>query len=166
MRVAKSELSLVSYELLLTSYQAVMKKFTLAAELNQVLGVNPRLFGVFNDSHLLGVVKVKDAQGFWETHHQGEELLVILSGRARFTALIDGQKQVVEIGAGDILWIPKDAEHSAEIIEELHILFVSPKDGNSARVEDGVKSQTERLAAHQQHLEQPQLTTTVTAVFN
>ncbi|NJM72520.1 MAG: cupin domain-containing protein [Scytonema sp. RU_4_4] len=136
-----------------------MKKFTLSAELNQVSGISPRLFGVFNDSHLLGVVKINDAQGFWETHHQGEELLVILSGRARFIALIDGQKQVVEVGAGDILWIPKDAEHSAEIIEELHILFISPKDGNSARVEDGVNSQTERLAVHQQYLEQPFLTT-------
>ncbi|NMG09557.1 cupin domain-containing protein [Brasilonema sp. UFV-L1] len=130
-----------------------MKKFTLSAELNQLSGINPRLFGVFNNSHLLGVVKVKDAQGFWETHHQGEELLIILSGRARFIALIDGQKQVVEIGAGDILWIPKDAEHSVEIVEELHILFVSPKDGNSARVENGVNLQTERLAVHQQHLE-------------
>ncbi|KAB8330948.1 cupin domain-containing protein [Scytonema tolypothrichoides VB-61278] len=152
MRVAESELSLILYELTLTFYQVGMKKFTLSAELNQVSGINPHLFGVFNDSHLLGVVKVKDAQGFWETHHQGEELLVILSGRARFIALIDGQKQIVEIGAGDLLWIPKDAEHSAEIIEELHILFISPKDGNSARVENGVNLQNERLAVHhQQH---------------
>lgn len=62
--------------------------------------------------------------------------------------LVDGQKQAVEIGAGDIIWITRDVEHSAEIIEELHILFVSPKDGNSAQVEDGVNSQSERLAVH------------------
>lgn len=125
-----------------------MKKFTLSTELNQVSGVSPRLFGVFNDSHLLGVVKVSNARGFWEIHHQDDELLVILSGRARFMTLVDGQKQAVEIGAGDIIWIPRDVEHSAEIIEELHILFVSPKDCNSARVEDGVNSQSERLAVH------------------
>ncbi|XYH93549.1 cupin domain-containing protein [Sorangium sp. So ce1128] len=70
--------------------------------------------------------------GFWERHDGGDELLVILRGRATFTInLPDGTTEVAEVGPGQALLIPRGAAHSGRVADDVHVLFVTPGDGNS-----------------------------------
>ncbi|WP_437499030.1 cupin domain-containing protein [Sorangium sp. So ce1099] len=70
--------------------------------------------------------------GFWERHDGGDELLVVLRGRATFTiALPDGATEVTDVGPGQALLIPRGAAHSARVADDVHVFFVTPGDGNS-----------------------------------
>jgi mannose-6-phosphate isomerase-like protein (cupin superfamily) len=69
--------------------------------------------------------------GAWERHDGGDELLVIVRGRARFKfELPDGATEIVEVGPAQALLIPRGAAHTATILEDVHVLFVNPCEGN------------------------------------
>ncbi|WAS91202.1 cupin domain-containing protein [Nannocystis punicea] len=83
--------------------------------------------------------------GAWERHDGGDELLVIFKGRARFTIEpVDGATEVVEVGPAQALLLPRGAAHSAEVLEDLQVFFVSPGEGNhewSAPTNDAIRSE-------------------------
>ncbi|KYF87084.1 hypothetical protein BE20_27110 [Sorangium cellulosum] len=96
----------------------------------------PRILGSYAASGpcMVGVVTkaAGSTDGSWERHDGGDELLVILRGRATFTVnLPDGTTEVTEVGPGQALLIPRGAAHSGHIADDVCVLFVTPSDGNA-----------------------------------
>lgn len=72
--------------------------------------------------------------GFWERHDTGDELLVVLRGRMTMTirpASGDERAHTIEVGPGQGVLLPRGAAHSARITEDVHVLFVTPTEGNA-----------------------------------
>jgi quercetin dioxygenase-like cupin family protein len=114
-----------------------MPKFSLATALDAIADpTQPNIFAHFDVNHMLGVVRIPAADGFWEQHDDGDELLVILGGKADFTIVRGEEKETLSVQAGDVLMIPRGAAHSGTIHEEMRILFLTPKTGNSGWTED------------------------------
>jgi mannose-6-phosphate isomerase-like protein (cupin superfamily) len=113
-------------------------------DLLETLNANDaRLFGLFDQQYLLTAVRIDSAAGFAEVHCDGDELLVVLSGDAIFTAerddkALQGTRTLRQhhVKAGDALWIEKGFEHQVEILEPLKLLAITPAHGNSARMVD------------------------------
>jgi len=57
-------------------------------------------------------------------HHANEQIVVVLSGRCRFTLGAEGDPacRTVEIVGGDVLVLPSDVPHSCTALEETLIL--------------------------------------------
>jgi mannose-6-phosphate isomerase-like protein (cupin superfamily) len=78
--------------------------------------------------------------GFWERHDAGDEILIILRGRATFTAVSGDDRCTVVVGAGDIVHIPRLVPHSVHVDEALDVIFVVPTTRNTTwqeRDDDG-----------------------------
>lgn len=93
---------------------------------------------LFLDSFVAGPCRIGvvarargSTDGAWERHDGGDELLVIVRGRAIFTIRREGgETEVVEVGPSQALRIPRGAAHTAHVLDDLHVLFVSPGEGN------------------------------------
>src|SRR5690606_26585007 len=76
---------------------------------------------------MAGVIRVHDDRpaGSWECHPAGEELLVLLDGRATMTVRgPDGSTRDHELAAGDVLLIPRAQPHSARLhTPHIDVLF-------------------------------------------
>ncbi|XXX78428.1 cupin domain-containing protein [Sorangium sp. So ce134] len=95
----------------------------------------PRILGSYSASGpcMVGALTVPadSNDGSWERHDGGDELIVILRGRATFTIrLPDGTTEVAEVGPGQALLIPRGAAHSGHVAEDVQVFFVTPSDGN------------------------------------
>lgn len=110
--------------------------------------IAPALLSKLDLHHMVGVIKISAADGFWERHDGGDEILVVLQGRMDFTLRYHNVAETLSVKAGDILHIPQGVAHSAKIYEEVHILFFSPKEGNVSWTE-GEEVATQTLARHQ-----------------
>jgi ethanolamine utilization protein EutQ (cupin superfamily) len=84
----------------------------------------PAMIGVMRADNSLG--------GRWERHDGGDELLVLMDGRCTVAVRwSDGRQTVHHAQRGDMLLIPKGAAHSFTLhTPEVHVLFVTPRDGN------------------------------------
>lgn len=65
-------------------------------------------------------------RGFWERHDAGDEVLIVLAGRATFTATTAAGPQTLDVEPGDVLHVPAGTGHSAEVHEALEIVFLLP----------------------------------------
>ncbi|MCY1018283.1 cupin domain-containing protein [Pyxidicoccus sp. MSG2] len=116
--------------------------FTIATELAAI--GDPRHARMLGDfaalrDAMLGVIRigVKGTEGFWERHDGGDELLVLVSGHMTMTLRPASEPdQAHDLGAGDALLIPRGVAHSARLhTPEVHLLFVTPREGNEAWTE-------------------------------
>lgn len=71
--------------------------------------------------------------GSWETHPAGDELVLVLSGRAEFIQLIDGVERRVVVGKNQAIINPAGVAHTANVIEPFAALYVTPGPGTSHR---------------------------------
>lgn len=77
--------------------------------------------------------------GVWERHPAGDEIVVLLSGRARFTLRepgrqrSGGEQSVLLDCAGDYVVVPAGAWHTAHIEEPARMLFITPGEGTENR---------------------------------
>ncbi|MGV0759224.1 hypothetical protein V6768_07945 [Tistrella mobilis] len=93
---------------------------------------------------MAGVIRIDagSVKGFWERHDGGDEILVILAGRATFTISTGtigtgGEDMQLEVGPGDVLCVPRAMTHGAVLhTPALDILFFTPRDGSSAWTDD------------------------------
>ena len=97
----------------------------------------PSMLGAFaaDTPCMLGVAAFSagSREGLWERHDRGDELLVLLRGRMTFTLVhADGTTTKHDLGAGQAICIPRGAAHTATIVESIHVLFVTPRDGNAS----------------------------------
>ena len=64
---------------------------------------------------MAGVIRIDagSVKGFWERHDGGDEILVILAGRATFTIRTGGEDMQLDVGPGDVLCVPRAMTHGA-----------------------------------------------------
>jgi mannose-6-phosphate isomerase-like protein (cupin superfamily) len=89
---------------------------------------------------MVGVARLLDREvgGLWEQHDGGDEYLVIVAGRATLRFRDRGAEVEVAVTAGDLVTIPVGIAHSFSIEEgELHLLYVTPLEGNQGWASDG-----------------------------
>jgi quercetin dioxygenase-like cupin family protein len=127
-----------------------MRKASLIEALAKIQpNIAPALLLELDARHMIGVVRISAADGLWEQHNGGDEILVILQGRAEFTLHYPDTTEMLSVNAGDILHIPKGVAHGAKIHEEVHILFFTPKEDNIAWTE-GDEVSVETVVRHNQ----------------
>ncbi len=65
----------------------------------------------------------------WERHPAGEEVVVLLSGRADLVQWIDGREHLVAMQAGQAIVNPAGVWHTAKVHEPGQALFITPGSG-------------------------------------
>lgn len=85
---------------------------------------------------MVGVARLaRGIADHWEQHDGGDEVFVIIAGGA---TLHLHDRQSVEVKAGDLVLVPRGVAHSFELAtDELHLLYVTPLEGNRGWGPDG-----------------------------
>lgn len=78
---------------------------------------------------VLTVATSTESWNVWEVHPGGDELVIIISGRARFIQDIDGKHEVIEVGPNQAIINPANVPHTADVIEPLTALYITPGPG-------------------------------------
>ena len=71
-----------------------------------------------------------------EMHPDGDEILYLVSGRAR-VVFLDGSEDDIDMCPGDGLVVPKGVWHRVDILEPCQIVYVTPGPNNQFRPLDG-----------------------------
>jgi mannose-6-phosphate isomerase-like protein (cupin superfamily) len=67
--------------------------------------------------------------GMWETHPAGDEVVIVMSGRAEFIQRIDGVERRVVVGPGEAIINPPGVAHTANVVEPFLALYITPGPG-------------------------------------
>lgn len=65
----------------------------------------------------------------WEVHPAGEEVVVVLSGRAEFIQDVSGVMRHVVLGPNEALVNPPGVPHTANVLEPFTALYITPCPG-------------------------------------
>ena len=91
-------------------------------------------FGSFNKHVLISCHEFNEAWPTWECHPNGDEIVILLSGSATMTLLINGEHQVTEVtDAGQFLIVPRGVWHTATAADNARMLFITPGEGTENR---------------------------------
>jgi quercetin dioxygenase-like cupin family protein len=82
---------------------------------------------------LVCLYETKDDWAAWESHPAGDELVVVISGRAEFLQEVGGEVRRSILGAHQAIINPAGVWHTANVIEPFVALFVTPGPGTSHR---------------------------------
>lgn len=69
--------------------------------------------------------------------HANEQFACVLSGRMRFTLTEPGGERIVEVGPGEVLYIPPHMPHAAEAVETSVIIDVFSPPSETTGVDAG-----------------------------
>ena len=94
----------------------------------ETIGSNPKLRGALVSAYLM------DADWTaWEMHPQGDEVLILLEGRATMILDEGGAEQRYEMSAGSTLVVPAGAWHRALIPESCRLMAITFGSGTQHR---------------------------------
>jgi mannose-6-phosphate isomerase-like protein (cupin superfamily) len=81
---------------------------------------SPKIIGELNGQH----VKLAKFQGafVWHHHENEDELFLVHRGRFR----MELRNEVIELGPGDVLIVPRGVEHRPVADEEVEVLLFEP----------------------------------------
>lgn len=118
-----------------------MRRINIADRLARVSLTAPDILATYacEGQAMIGLVRIAagSTDHFWERHGNGDELLFLLEGRAQFTSRNTASDDImIEVGAGDIVLLSRDEAHSARVLEDICLLFITPQDGNVAWSDD------------------------------
>jgi mannose-6-phosphate isomerase-like protein (cupin superfamily) len=65
----------------------------------------------------------------WECHPAGDEVVIVVSGRAEFIQRIDGVERRVVVGPGEAIINPPGVAHTANVLEPFLALYITPCPG-------------------------------------
>lgn len=75
----------------------------------------------------------------WEKHPAGDEMVVLLSGRAEFIFRKASGDESVELKeAGSFVLVPRDTWHTARVSEPASMLFITPGEGTENETDPAV----------------------------
>ncbi|HEY8946312.1 MAG TPA: hypothetical protein VIM73_18805 [Polyangiaceae bacterium] len=69
----------------------------------------------------------------WEIHPAGDEVVLLLRGRARFIQELDGAHRVVVVGPNEAIVNPAGTPHTADVLEPFAALYITPCPGTRHR---------------------------------
>jgi quercetin dioxygenase-like cupin family protein len=91
-------------------------------------------YNQFKAHVLISSYEFEEDWGTWERHPAGDEIVVLLSGAARFRLRKPSGVEVVELREeGSFVVVPRNTWHTAEIDEKAAMLFVTPGEGTEHR---------------------------------
>lgn len=70
----------------------------------------------------------------WERHVLGDELVIVLEGKANFIQEISGENIVLPVQAGSTIINPKGVWHTADVSEALKAIYITPCKGTEHRI--------------------------------
>jgi hypothetical protein len=82
---------------------------------------------------LVSVYETKSDWEAWESHPAGDELVIVLSGKAELLQEIEGEERRVILGPTEAIINPQGVWHTANVIEPFLALFVTPGPGTNHR---------------------------------
>jgi mannose-6-phosphate isomerase-like protein (cupin superfamily) len=85
------------------------------------------------EGRLVCVVAQEKTWDSWERHPDGEEVVVLLSGRVDLVQELDGAEHVVELRPGQAMINPPGVWHTARVHEPGVALFITPGKGTEAK---------------------------------
>jgi mannose-6-phosphate isomerase-like protein (cupin superfamily) len=87
---------------------------------------------------LIAAFDAEGPLGAWEMHPQGEELVLLVAGRARFHLDHGREREAVELRApGAFVLVPRGTWHRIEALEPSKLLFVTYGAGTQHRGAEG-----------------------------
>ncbi len=93
----------------------------------------------FKNHSLIAAHHFSETWNVWEKHPAGDEVVVLLTGSAKFLLkLANGNQSILLNEAGAYAIVPKGVWHTAEIHEPTTLLFITPGEGtlNEATPQD------------------------------
>ena len=69
----------------------------------------------------------------WECHTLGDELVIVLEGKADFIQECDGENVVIPVHAGSTIINPKGVWHTVNVSEALKAIYITPCKGTEHR---------------------------------
>lgn len=87
-------------------------------------------FDGFQGHSLMAVHEFSESWSMWERHPAGDEIVMLLSGRATLVLKTDEGEEVVTLEtAGAYVIVPKGVWHTAKVSEPTRMLFITPGEG-------------------------------------
>jgi hypothetical protein len=113
-----------------------VKKISVRGRLAGVRPAEPHVIADYfcDGPAMLGLMRLAagSADHHWERHGGGNEALYLLAGRALFTAVNAAGTEEVMVEAGDLLVLERDEAHRGRVLEDVLVLFLTPRHGNVA----------------------------------
>jgi quercetin dioxygenase-like cupin family protein len=85
------------------------------------------------EGRLVTLIEQGESWDSWERHPAGDELVVLLSGRADLIQEIDGEHRKVELRPGMAVINPPGVWHTADVHEPGEALFITAGRGTETR---------------------------------
>ncbi|HSH43845.1 MAG TPA: hypothetical protein VK973_17115 [Arenicellales bacterium] len=93
------------------------------------------LYDGFRSHTLISAHQFSEDWPTWEKHPAGDELVVLLSGRAEFLLRRESSDESIVLEApGSYVIVPRDTWHTARIARATSMLFVTPGEGTQNAV--------------------------------
>ena len=93
-----------------------------------------RHFGGFQGRLLVSAYSFDHDWSNWERHPHGDEVVVLLGGRAEMILDSPGGRESVRLAKpGDFVVVPKGTWHTARVATPTRMLFVTPGEGTEHR---------------------------------
>jgi len=69
----------------------------------------------------------------WECHTLGDEIVIVLEGKANFIQELGGEQVVLSVQAGSAIINPRGVWHTADVSEPLKAIYITPAKGTEHR---------------------------------
>jgi uncharacterized cupin superfamily protein len=69
----------------------------------------------------------------WECHTEGDEIVIVLEGKAEFIQQIGGRERRTAVGPGGTMINPAGVWHTADVQETLKAIYITPCPGTQHR---------------------------------
>lgn len=93
-----------------------------------------RRFGGFADHCLVSCHSFSADWSSWEMHPAGDEVVCLLSGRAKMVLEIAGKEEIVELRKpGSYVIVPRGTWHTGRAAQAVTMLFITPGAGTEHR---------------------------------
>jgi quercetin dioxygenase-like cupin family protein len=69
----------------------------------------------------------------WECHAEGDEIVIVLEGRAVFIQQIDGQEVRTPVAPGSTMINPAGVWHTADVEQPMKAIYITPCPGTQHR---------------------------------
>jgi quercetin dioxygenase-like cupin family protein len=82
---------------------------------------------------LIMVESTPTSWGAWECHTEGDEIVIVLEGKAEFIQEIDGAQRRTAVGPGSAMINPAGVWHTADVEEPMKAIYITPCPGTQHR---------------------------------
>jgi mannose-6-phosphate isomerase-like protein (cupin superfamily) len=90
--------------------------------------------GTFQNEFLVTMTEYQADWPHWEMHPNGDEIVCLLSGAARFILEIKNAEQEIDLArSGSFVLVPKGTWHTARIAQASQFLFITAGEGTQHR---------------------------------